>query len=98
MAFAGASKVRDAVDLAVLQGVRDRTGHQIDSQTEMGGWPMLKSQPAPRDSDHDGMPDAWEKAHGLNPHKDDSAGLGADGYTNLEVYLNSLVPAVPTSA
>ncbi|OYY91025.1 MAG: pectate lyase [Sphingomonas sp. 28-66-16] len=91
LASAGASKVRDPIDLAVVQGVRDRTGHQIDSQTEMGGWPDLKSLPAPKDSDGDGMPDAWETAHHLNPKKDDSAGMGADGYTNIEVYLNGLV-------
>lgn len=95
LAWAGASKVRDAVDLAVIAGVRDRTGHQIDSQREMGGWPLLHSAPAPQDSDRDGMPDAWEKAHGLNPAKDDSAGLGKDGYTHLEAYLNSLVPPAP---
>lgn len=95
LAAAGASKVRDAVDLAVVAGVRDKTGHQIDSQTEMGGWPELKSLPAPKDSDSDGMPDAWEKAHGLNPAKDDSAGVGKDGYTNVEAYLNGLVPPAP---
>lgn len=95
LASAGASKVRDAIDLAVVAGVRDKTGHQIDSQSEMGGWLDLKSLPAPKDSDHDGMPDAWEKAHALNPAKDDSAGVGKDGYTNIETYLNGLVPPAP---
>lgn len=43
------------------------------------------------DTDGDGMPDVWEKAHGLNPY--DSADgveatLSSEGYTNLEVYLN----------
>ncbi|MBA3879039.1 MAG: pectate lyase [Sphingobium sp.] len=95
LAGAGASKVRDAIDLAVVAGVRDKTGHQINSQTEMGGWPELKSLPAPKDSDGDGMPDAWEKAHGLNQAKDDSAGVGKDGYTHVEAYLNGLVPPSP---
>ncbi len=94
LAMAGASKARDAVDIAVIQGVRDRTGHQIDSQKDMGGWPILKSLPAPRDSDGDGMPDAWETARHLNPTKDDSAGIGKDGYTHIEAYLNGLVPPV----
>ncbi|WP_231731301.1 MULTISPECIES: pectate lyase [Sphingomonas] len=97
LAGAGASKVRDAVDLAVVAGVRDKTGHQIDSQTEMGGWPELKSLAAPKDSDGDGMPDAWEKSHGLNPTKDDSAGVGKDGYTHVEAYLNGLVPLPPST-
>lgn len=63
----------------------------IDSPSDVGGWPVLKSKKAPKDSDHDGMPDAWEKKHGLNP-KDpsDGAALTADGYTQLEAYLNSL--------
>lgn len=45
------------------------------------------------DTDKDGMPDEWEIAKGLNPN-DATDGtrynLDAD-YTNLEVYLNSLV-------
>ena len=47
----------------------------------------------PVDSDHDGIPDDWEKAHGLNPNdpSDANKDLNGDGYTNLEKYLNSLV-------
>jgi hypothetical protein len=38
------------------------------------------------------MDDAWEKAHGLNPkNKDDRNVRMKNGYTALEVYLNSLV-------
>jgi hypothetical protein len=51
----------------------------------------------PADSDADGMPDAWEAAHGLNPHAQDHNGTqlslaltGVAGYTNLECYLNEL--------
>ncbi len=47
-----------------------------------------------KDTDNDGMPDWWELKNGLNP-KDASDGtkttLSKEGYTNLEVYLNSLV-------
>ena len=45
------------------------------------------------DTDHDGMPDEWEKAHGLNPGDaaDGNQDMTGDGYTNLEKYLNSLV-------
>jgi len=93
LAQAGASKARDSIDLAIIAGVRDRTGHQIDSQREVGGWPELTRAPAPRDSDGDGMPDAWERSHGLDPKKNDSAGdRDHDGFTNIEEYLNSLVP------
>ena len=92
LAHAGASLHRDAVDQRVIANVRQREGRVIDSQAEVGGWPTLRSVPAPVDSDHDGMPDAWEKAHGLNPNDpaDCNAARDSDGYTNLEEYLNSL--------
>lgn len=64
----------------------------IDSQEDVGGWPELKSLPAPVDSDHDGMPDEWEKKNGLNPHDaSDRNGVAKNGYTNLENYLNSII-------
>ena len=93
LAHAGASLHRDAVDQRVTANVRDRKGKVIDSEDEVGGWPELRSQTALADSDHDGMPDAWEKAHGLNPHDpaDRNADSDGDGYTNLERYLNGLV-------
>ena len=63
----------------------------IDSQMDVGGWPELKSTPAPTDTDHDGMPDKWEKKNGLDPdNADDRNELAEDGYTMLEKYLNSL--------
>lgn len=93
LAGAGASRVRDSVDLRVVAGVRDRTGRLINSQADVGGWPALKSGPAWIDSDGDGMPDDWERARGFNP-KDRSDGAkdrDGDGWTNLEDWLNSLV-------
>lgn len=65
-------------------------------------WPELCdcfSHPALRqDRDGDGIPDAWEKARGLNPDNpaDGSAStLSPEGYTNLEVYINSLLLPTP---
>jgi pectate lyase len=89
---AGASRYRDSVDAAVVRSVRGLSGRHIDSQAEVGGWPDLpKGRPAP-DRDGDGMPDAWERAHGLNPADaaDGGADRDGDGLTNLEDYLNSL--------
>lgn len=89
LAGAGASKARDSVDARIVAGVRDRTGRQIDSQRDVGGWPDLRSATAPKDSDADGMPDAWEVAHGLDPHdpRDGNADRNGDGWTNLEEWL-----------
>ncbi len=73
-------------------GVSDGATGIIDSQEDVGGWPVLRSAPAPEDSDHDGMPDAWEVCRGLNPHNaHDGTILTAGGYSNLEVYLNARV-------
>lgn len=63
----------------------------IDSQNDVGGWCELKSEPAPIDTDHDGMPDEWERAHKLNRRKAaDRNKIAPSGYTWLEEYLNSL--------
>jgi len=89
----GASQpARDSVDARLVNHVRTRAGKLINSQTEVGGWPELKSGPVPADTDNDGMADAWEIAHGLNPKNssDASAINTKSGYTNLEDYLNSL--------
>lgn len=93
LAGAGASLVRDAVDQRFIADVHQRRGRLINSQTEVGGWPALKTAPAPLDSDGDGMPDAWEQAHGLNPNDPSDANLTdrASHYTQLERYLNGLV-------
>lgn len=96
LAGVGASKPkRDAVDARLVEDARRRTGRIINSQAEVGSWPELKSAAAPADSDDDGMPDAWEAAHGLNPRDgtDGSADRDGDGYTNVEEYLNSLASA-----
>ncbi len=95
---AGASLSRDPLDLRYIEEVRHGTAGYgnngiIDSQEEVGGWPELKSLPAPKDTDQDGMPDVWEKQKGLDLSDpgDRNGDLDNDGYTNLEEYLNSLV-------
>lgn len=104
LADVGANRPRlDAIDQRILNEVRNRTttfkGSRgglpgiIDSQVDVGGWPELRAATGPIDSDHDGIPDVWETAHGLNPHDPDDRSFDAnqDGYTELENYLNSLV-------
>lgn len=62
----------------------------IDSQKDVGGWPDLKSVAAPKDSDHDGMPDDWEAMHRFDSNDaNDRNKVSDDGYKMLEKYLNS---------
>jgi len=93
LAWAGASQVRDAVDQRIVDEVKYRTGRIIDSQSQVGGWPVLQTTAAPPDSDGDGLPDAWETSHGLDPRNaaDGAAINPRTGYSHLEDYLASLV-------
>jgi len=86
---------------ATFEGVSYKKEHQvadttkvcgiIDTQNDVGGWPELESTLAPNDTDHDGMPDDWEKKNELNPNNpDDRNAIASDGYTMLEKYLNSI--------
>ncbi|GAA4206227.1 thrombospondin type 3 repeat-containing protein [Pedobacter jeongneungensis] len=64
----------------------------ITEVSQVGGYPEYKGTPY-KDSDDDGMPDAYELKNGLNP-KDasDASKITKSGYSNIEVYLNSVVP------
>ena len=66
----------------------------IDTQDSVGGWPNYDTTAlAPIDTDHDGMPDSWEIAMGLNSNDStDGNTVAPSGYTMLEEYLNGLVP------
>ncbi len=73
----------------------------ITEPMQVGGYPNYKGTPY-KDSDTDGMPDAWEIKNKLNPNNaGDATTINASGYSNIEVYLNSVVdvktvkPAAP---
>lgn len=52
------------------------------------------------DSDHDGIPDDYEIANGMNPNNPSDAALDSngDGYTNLQEYLAGTDPRSATNA
>lgn len=81
---------RDSVDNRIVADVRNFTGKIIKSQAEVGGWPEYKSGTVPTDSDHDGMPDEYERRNNMDPNNaaDGALDTDGDGYTNLEAYLN----------
>jgi hypothetical protein len=98
----GASLKRDSLDLRIVHeaitgtatygGTLGSGSGLIDSQDEVGGWPVLNTYDVPEDNDKDGMADDWELANGLNPNdpEDRNGDFNGNGYTNLEKYLNEL--------
>ena len=85
---------------ATYRGSVTKTAGRIDLVSDVNGYTEANfpkgSRPAGWDSDKDGMPDAWELANGLNPNNASDAALFTidtekQWYSNLEVYLNSLV-------
>ena len=112
LAYAGCSRVRDAVDEVIVSDTRNRkatyTGAGegnwpgvIDTPYDLkpagadeswSPWPELKKTSEYVDKDGDGMDDNWEALNGMNSADPaDGTWLNEEGYTMLEVYLNSLV-------
>jgi pectate lyase len=99
-ALAGATlPTRDSADIRVVGDVLNGTGQMVDDPSQVGGWPLIAGGTAPTDTDHDGMPDEWEIAHGFDPQDpaDGPADVDGDGYTNLEEYMNGTDPRVNPS-
>lgn len=84
-----------ATDAALKPGLID-SQNDIVIKAGTSPWPTLKASKkqikAITDSDGDGIPDKWEKSHGLDPNNpNDGAKVSPLGYTNLEIYLNSII-------
>ena len=76
---------RDAVDSRIINHYN--AGNGVISSS--GTYPTISNGTAPADSDNDGMPNTWEIENGLNINDaSDRNIVQADGYTNLEYYLN----------
>lgn len=78
---------RDAVTLRSIQDTIDGTGSwgaMVPADLLEG----LTPEAPPPDGDGDGMPDAWERAHGLDPADgSDHGAMQPSGYTAIEDYL-----------
>lgn len=83
---------RDSVDELLIDHVKNGTGdHIVNDISERGGAPTLTPGIAYTDADSDGMADEWEVAQGLDPADPaDGPIVGPDGYSNLELFLNSV--------
>jgi hypothetical protein len=95
---------RDSVDARIIAEFQTRSGLIPNlSPNEVGGYPVMENSTPYADQDHDGMADAWELAHGLDPDDPDDRNLttlSSEGYTNLEIFLSGLAdstdPAPPS--
>jgi len=82
--------IRDSVDTTIINNVKNNKGKQIDTQSQVGGWPKPKTATAPVDTDGDGIPDAYETSKGWDPKKADSTTKLSNGYTYIESYINDI--------
>jgi hypothetical protein len=108
LTYAGCSKKRDLIDVRIaneaLTGTSAYKGSVsgrfgiIDKPEDVEGHQTYTFDPAqvPVDTDGDGMPDEWENANGLNPSNNADASLKTldANYSNIEIYMNSLVQDV----
>ncbi|KAI1840549.1 hypothetical protein JX266_013278 [Neoarthrinium moseri] len=89
---------RDGVDKRLVSEVQSwgTSGQLISDEkaSPMNGPGYIAGGTKPTDTDGDGIPDAWEKANGLNyQDASDAMKISSSGYANIEVYVNSLVPS-----
>ncbi|SEO66577.1 hypothetical protein SAMN05444671_4108 [Flavobacterium sp. CF108] len=81
-----------------FKGSKSGLGGMIDNEQDAGGWPNFASEtrPADWDTDHDGLPNWWEKTFGLNENSkagdfsDANQDVDKDGFTQLDNYLEWL--------
>ncbi|MEZ4796634.1 MAG: T9SS type A sorting domain-containing protein [Flavobacteriaceae bacterium] len=79
--------IRDSVDERLINHFNNGDG----SLNEVNVYPTIQGGSAPLDTDNDGMPDFWEDENGLDKNDPSDRNIvQADGYTNLEYYLNGL--------
>jgi len=99
---------RDRVTLRTIEEVKNKTGAwgRNEPLTLSDEWFLEGLTPgkAPADADGDGLPDAWEQSHGLDPRnatdanqlvpRGKSTGDRHQGYPYLEFYLNDLADSL----
>lgn len=83
---------RDAVDARVIAEILAGGGSLVDDPADVGGADVPPPAEARADVDEDGLPDAWELEHGLDPSDaaDAASDLDGDGIPALEDWLNEL--------
>ncbi len=90
---------RDLADCYMIDEVLSfgKKGNLITNEKDLPigvptSWSWFKGE-KPADTDADGMPDAWEDANGTDKTKNDAMTIAANGYANIENYINSITKA-----
>ena len=90
---------RDLTDAYMVNEVLSfgKKGNLITSEKDLpygtpDQWTVFKGT-KPADTDGDGMPDAWEEANGTDKTKNDAMTIAANGYANIENYINGITRA-----
>jgi pectate lyase len=95
--------IRDSVDQRIINNLVTRRGTFLNGVNANGvggfpsiSWPTLAAGTPAADGDNDGMPDAWERVYfgstSRGSSTDSRSDFDADGYTDLEEYLNETDP------
>lgn len=79
-----------------FKGSKSGLGGLIDNEADAGGFPKFSNETRPThwDTDHDGLPNWWEKVLGLNENSkagdfsDANLDPDKDGFTQLDAYLD----------
>jgi pectate lyase len=89
---------RDSVDARLISEYQTNTGINFFPTTEsaVGGFPTIAAGLPCTETIHDGIPDVWKIANGLNPNGPSMANaIAPNGYTYLENYLNGPSSGLP---
>jgi hypothetical protein len=82
----------DATSARMVHETRTGTGRQGYQANINSDRAAIKQEPAPKDTDHDGLPDEWERNKGLDPkNPTDSRKLSRSGYSYLELFCHDRV-------
>jgi hypothetical protein len=97
----GSACIDAGTPLAASQADKDHTPRALDGNNDGTAAPDIGAfelvHPS-ADSDRDGMPDAWELSHGLNPIvPDGTSDADADGASNAAEYVAGTDPLDPSS-
>jgi hypothetical protein len=85
---------QDPVDARIIAETRNGTGPFVPpiNEAAAGGYPSYSTGSPCRDSDGDGLPDAWEERHFGCATCASPGATGRDGYLVMEHYLNGTTP------